>query len=267
MDALPLPRLPLSLALVGISSAEIGVDPRAQITWAGGAGFNAVQLNAAASTVRPRDLDRSGRRDLAALMRRSGLLSSGVDLFIPPAHVTEPAHADRAIAALLGAISLSAELAGLTGGTPIVSTELPRGPAADSAIHTIAEAAQSHGVRIADCAWPPSDRHGPESPIGVGVDPAAIFLVGESGGEAARDPAAAVSTLRGRLASVRLSDIASSGRVAPGSGRLDELAYVVAIATSAFRGSLVVDLRGLRRPADIAREAVDRLGRASEAGG
>jgi sugar phosphate isomerase/epimerase len=266
MDALPRPRLPLSLALVGVTGAEIGADPRAQIAWAAGAGYHAVQLNAAAPTVRPRELDRSGRRDVAALLRRSGLASSGVDLFIPPDHLTDPAHADRAMAAMLGAITLAGELAELTRGIPVLSTVLPHHSEANGAVRTIAEAAQAHGVRVADCAWPPSDRHDGASPIGVGVDPAAIFLASAEEG-AVRDPGAAVSTLRGRLAGVRLSDIAASGRVAPGEGRLDELAYVVAIATSAHRGYLVVDLRGVRRQAEVAREVVGRVGREAASGG
>lgn len=261
MDALRLPRLPLSLALVGVTSAEIGTDPRSQIAWAGGAAYRAVQLDGTARGVRPRELDRSGRRDVAALLRRHGLVSSGVDLFIPPDHLIDPAHADRAIAALLGAIELSAELAALTGGTPVVSTMLPHDPAADTAIHTIAEAAQARGVRIADCAWPPLEQHGPESPIAVGIDPATVFLAGDGTDDVPRDPGAAVSGMRGRLASVRLSDIDAGGRVAPGDGKLDELAYVVAIATSAFRGFLVVDLRGMHRQAEVARDVVGRLGR------
>jgi sugar phosphate isomerase/epimerase len=266
MDALPLPRLPLSLALVGITSAEIGTDPRAQIAWAGGAGYHAVQLDATAATVRPRELDRSGRRDVAALLRRNDLVSSGVDLFIPSDHLTDPAHADRAMGAMLGAIVFCAELAELTGGMPVLSTVLPHEPEADGIVRTIAEAAQSHGVRVADCAWPPSERHGAESPIGVGVDPATVSLAGDVGEGIARDPAAAVSSLRGRLAGVRLSDIAASGRVAPGEGRLDELAYVVAIATSAHRGYLVVDLRGVRRQGEVARDVVERLGRGAGTG-
>ena len=258
MDALPSPRHPLALALLGITSVEIGAEPRSQVRWAADAGYRALQLNAAAPGVRPRDLDRSARRDVAALLRRHGLTSSGVDLFIPPDHLADPTHADRAIGAIIGAIELAADLAELTAGDPIFSTALPRDPNADDAIHAIAEAAQARSVRVADHAWPPTDRPA-GSPIGVGIDPAAVFLGANDAGDAPADPARAVPFLRDRLAGVRLSDLDASGRVPPGDGRLDELAYLVAITTSCFPGRLVVDLRGLRRPADAARDALRRF--------
>lgn len=244
----------LSLALLGLESAEIGADPRTQIAWAGDAGFAAVQLDATAPSVRPRELDRSARRDLGATMRRRGLACSGVDLFIPPAHLLAPAHADRAISALLGAIELAAQLASLTGGTPVLSTRLPREAEARSAIDAVAEHAMAHAVRVADHAWPPDDSTPPGSPIGVGLDPAAMFLA-----DASIDPAAAASRLKERVASARLTDLDADGRVPPGEGRLDELAFGVALATGSYSGHLVLDLRGLRRQAGVARDALDRL--------
>lgn len=261
VDPFALPRLPLSLALLGITSDAIGTDPRTQIAWVGGAGYHAVQLNAAAPGVRPRELDRSARRDVAALLRRNGLVSSGIDLFIPPSHLTDPEHADRATAALLGGVGLAADLADLAGGAGVLSTALPHDAAASGVIHAIAEAALTRGLRIADHTWPPEPEASAESPIGVGVDPAAVFLEGRSRSDIPNDPAAAVSVLRSRLASVRLNDMAGEGRVPPGEGRLDEVAFGVAIATSTYRGHLVVDLRALRRQADVARSILDRLGR------
>src|SRR5690606_31780409 len=61
----------LGIAMAGLDSERLGLNPtaphetRALIDWARASGFAAVQLNAAAPGIRPRDLDRSGRRDLA----------------------------------------------------------------------------------------------------------------------------------------------------------------------------------------------------------
>ena len=77
---------PLSLSLAGLTPREgVAMEPRAAIEWAAGLGYRAVQLDGAAAGVRARDLDRSGRRDLAALLRRLQLGFSGLDLWIPPA--------------------------------------------------------------------------------------------------------------------------------------------------------------------------------------
>jgi sugar phosphate isomerase/epimerase len=255
MDEFPSASPALSLALIGLESAAIGADPRAQIAWAGETGFGAVQLDATAPSVRPRELDRSARRDLASTMRRAGLASSGVDLFIPPAHLLDPAHADRAIAAMLGAIELAAQLADLTGGVPVLSTRLPHEAGARTAIDTLAEHALAHGVRVADHAWPPDESIPGASPIGVGLDPASMFLA-----DPEADPAAAASRLGERVAGARLADLDADGRAAPGDGRLDELAYAVALSTGAYAGRLVLDLRGLARQASVARAVLERLG-------
>ena len=44
----------------------------------------------------------------------------------------------------------------------------------------------------------------------------------------------------------RLSDLGPGGRVAVGSGKLDVLAYQVALATKGYSRAGVVDLRGVR---------------------
>ena len=48
-----------------------------------GRGFTAVQLDATLAGIRPRDLSRTGRKDLTALLMRGGLRLAGLDLFIP----------------------------------------------------------------------------------------------------------------------------------------------------------------------------------------
>lgn len=264
--------IPLSLALLGVAEPE---GLRAQIEWAAklhadrpgapdeasdeAGRFRALQLNAAAPECRPRLLGRSARRDLAALLRRSELSCSGVDLFIPPDHLTDPAHSDRALSALLDAIDFAAEMAELTRGGPVLSTLLPDAEDAaapvNSALSALRERASSQGVRIADCRWPLAKRHEPaDSPIGVGVDVAQVLLDGSILG----DPAREVSRLGPRVVSIRVSDASASGRAEVGSrgGRLDVLALSVAAATGGYRGSAVVDVRGLR---DAARGATAAL--------
>lgn len=73
-------------------------------------GFTAVQLDAAAAGVRPRELGPSARRDLVARLRRRSLRPVGLDLWIPPAHFRDPGTVDRASDAMLAAIELAADL-------------------------------------------------------------------------------------------------------------------------------------------------------------
>jgi len=243
----------LSLALSAFTStgaADSGL--RETVPWAQRAGFAAVQLNAAAPGIRPRDLDRSARRDLAAIIRREGLDLSGADLWIPPEHFTDPVLADRAISAVTGAVELIADLATLVRGTgsaaprPVLAVTLP--PAtADSTLTEFAAVADRAGVRIADHAVPPRPSNPAIEPaIAVGIDPAATLASG-------LDPAAQASTLAARIASARLSDVSrhvGGGRVVPGSrdGRLDLLAYSIALTTSGFKGHIIADARSLPQP-------------------
>src|SRR5690606_13026801 len=89
---------PAALSIAGVRDdpALKGAGPRAPIEAAAKAGFRAVALDASAAGLRPRDLDRSARRDLAALLRRLELAFAGLDLWIPPEHFASPEHADRA---------------------------------------------------------------------------------------------------------------------------------------------------------------------------
>jgi sugar phosphate isomerase/epimerase len=226
----------LSLSLAGLAAAELRDDPRAAIQWAAGLGYRSVQLDAAAAGVRPRELDRSGRRDLAASLRRLELGFSGLDLWIPPAHFVDPAQADRALGAAAAALELAADLSRLVGGDgAVVSIALPeKSPAALAG--SLASQADRVGARIADHQWPARAGDGP---VGVGIDAATLLAAGA-------DPAAEVSRLARAPASARLSDFAPGGRVAVGEGRLDVLAYRVALATKGYGRPLVVDLRGVR---------------------
>lgn len=123
----------ISLSIAGLHASPLdgpwsrGV--RSAIGWVAGVGFRSVHLDAAAPEIRARDLDRSGRRDLAAAVRRASLGFTGLDLWIPAEHFEPGEHADRAHAALLGAIDLAADLRGLvpTGDVSraVVSVTLP----------------------------------------------------------------------------------------------------------------------------------------------
>src|SRR5262249_50109421 len=154
------------------------------------------QLDAAAPGLRPRELDRSGRRDLAALLRRLELAFSGLDLWIPPSHFLDGANQDRAVGAIIAALELAHELAGLVGGDgAVVCMALP-GACPSPAAATLSEGAARIGAQLADFAWP---ARVPEGPIGIGIDPAAMLLAGA-------DPAKEVSRLPAPPTAARASD-------------------------------------------------------------
>lgn len=230
------PALPMSLALVGLKSPE---SLRQQVEWAAARGFRAVQLNAAAADARPRDLGRSARRDIAALLRRNELTLSGVDLWIPVSHYLDPAHADHAVTTACQAIDFAADLAQLTTGRAALSLLLPADRALSAGLlQTLADRCQRAGARIADHTWPAAPEFHDNDPIGVGIDPATILLAGDA-------PETALAQMGPRLVSARLSDISAAGRVTPGEGGLDLLEYSVAASTIPAALPLVVDLRGL----------------------
>ncbi len=236
-------RSKLSLALGGLagrSDLPVAGDPRLLIGWAGELACAGIQLDATAAGIRPRELDRSARRDLAALLKRAELALSGVDVFVPVAHLKDPAHQDRAVNAITAAIELASEVAMLMGGGGrVVCLTLPKDVGAD-VVGVIAGAAERAGVVIADHLWPSVARG--KAMIGVGIDPSAVVL---AGGDPAEAPLKA-----GGLLAARVSDLAAQGRVMPGAGdgKLDLLRYKIALEASGFAGMPVLDLRGLQDP-------------------
>jgi sugar phosphate isomerase/epimerase len=247
-----LERPPLALSLAGLTrhaGALWSAGARAAIEWAAQAGFRHVQLDAAAPRARARDLDRSGRRDLAAFLRRSQLLFSGLDLWIPPEHFIDAGRSDRAMDAAFAALELAAEVAALVAGSPpsVLSVTLPES-LPDEAHRALVSRAEATGVRIADhtLAALSQPRGDASSPLTVGIDPAAVLLAGQ-------DPALAVSRAGALLASARLSDATVIARTPPGhGGRLDQLAYLVALSTVGYTRPLVLDLRGIPEQAAAA---------------
>jgi sugar phosphate isomerase/epimerase len=244
----------LAISLAGLerdSAAPWSEGPRAAIEWSAATGFRAVQLDATAPGIRPRELDRSARRDLAALLRRLQLRLAGLDLWIPTEHFAEPARAERALDAVLSAIDLAAELSRLVEASagPALSIILPAEPT-PAAIDAISNHAESRGVRIADHALRDAPLLPAPSPLGQGIDPAAHLLAG-------KDPLAAITRSGALLHSARLSDSSVVTRTeiaAPGS-RLDLLSYAATLGVAGYTRDLVVDLRGLRDQAGAAQRA------------
>lgn len=187
--------------------------------------------------MRPRGLDRSARRDLAAQVRRNDLLVSGIDLPIPASHFMSSADADRAIAATVGALELMADLAGVSMGRGYVSVTLPADDekgVVGSFLPPLREASERFGVPLADAAWPAGV--GP-----VSLDCAGVLASGD-------DIAAAVVGIAERVAAVRLADLAGSGRVPVGEGNLDVVGLRAVAATLLPEVPVVAHLAGLDRP-------------------
>ncbi len=247
----PVELLRASLSIAGIIEpvAEAGGGgPRALIAWAAGLGYRAVQLDATMPGLRARELDRSGRRDVAALLRRLELGLSGLDLWIPESHFVDAAHQDRAAAAVVGALDLSADLARLTEGAPVVSVLLPEKTPA-TLVATLAREADRLGAVLADHG------SGEWQGVGRGVDPAAV-LAGSG------DPALVVARLPAFPAAARLSDFSGGVRVALGRGKLDLVAYGAALSAKGFTGFCPVDLRSVRGQASAAAEGLAAVRRA-----
>ncbi|MCC6951764.1 MAG: sugar phosphate isomerase/epimerase [Phycisphaerales bacterium] len=214
----------LALGLCGLGEAKAALRRAAEL------GYRAVQLDGAAPGMRPRELDRSARRDLASMLRRLGLGVAGVDLWVPKEHFHHGAHTERAVGATVSALELAAELASLGGGSAAVAVVMGVGAAAD-ALAALREAEQRTGARLADHCWPPGAG-------GVGIDPAAVILAGGQ-------PHTEVLRLGAAPVAARLSDLGPVGRVPAGRGKLDVTAYEVALATRGYSGPVVLDVRGL----------------------
>jgi sugar phosphate isomerase/epimerase len=218
--------LPLAPTLGPLVNSQ--TPPRATFQRLARAGFRHVQLSATLAGMRPRELDRSARRDLLATLRRAELTVSGVDFWIPISDFDDPARMDRAIAATQAAVELAADL-----GRQALSLILPGN---DEVVETLAVHASHHGVPLADHARPPS----PHVAVGVGIDPAAVLSQNV-------DPATEVMQAGPRLTVARLSNLSITGMRLPigerGDGRLDAMAYRVALSVVGYRRPVIVDAR------------------------
>lgn len=189
-------------------------------------GLRGVQLDAADASMRPRELGDSARRDLAAALRRRGLVASGIDCLVPAERFADPARVEPSMEAVRASIALAESLGGVA-----VCVQLP---AKLSEVSSALRAeAHRRGVPLADVTVPPGEGE-------VCVDPAALLA-------ASLDVASTVASLAGRVAAARVVDLLRSGLRGPigeaGASRLDAMAYRVALELAGFRGLPVIDCR------------------------
>lgn len=221
----------ISLSGLALRAGAWGATARSALEWACGLGYAWVQIDAAMPGLRPRELDRSARREVLSMLARRGAGVSGLDLFVPAAHFVDAAHVDRAAGAVREALTLAAEWGVGMSVTVALSEKAPAPVVAELVSH-----AERVGAVLADASWPVC------TGAAAALDPAAVFA---AGGDVMKAVAAAPAT-------ARLSDMESVGRVEAGRGRLDVLAYRVALSVAGYARPLVVDLRGLRDQAGAA---------------
>jgi len=214
--------------------------PRASLDAARSAGARAVTPDATAPGWRPRDLDRSARRGLAATLRRLELRLAGLDLFIPPGHLADPATVDRAAEAVRAAAGLLAELAALTPADTVLSLERPEG-APEEVSQALADHAQNLGVTLVDFSPAPT-------PWARGLDLARVLAAGQ-------DPASRIATPPAP-AVIRVADRGATGPCTLGQGKLGAAAVRATIDTVAPGAVTVLDLTGLPDPAAAAASAL-----------
>jgi sugar phosphate isomerase/epimerase len=221
---------------LGVTAMPLG-GGMAAFEAAAAMGLRGVQLDAADPSMRPRELGDSGRRDLAAALRRRGLVASGIDCLVPVERFADAAAVERAMDAVRGSIALAESLQGVP-----VCVHLPRG---DGEVpRALRSEALRRGVPLADIGVPPDAGE-------VCVDPAALLA-------ASLDVSSTVAGLSGRVAAARVVDLLRSGLRGPigepGAGRLDAMAYRLALELAGFRGLPVIDARQWTDvPAQVAR--------------
>lgn len=201
-----------------------------------------IHLDAMMAGLRPRELDRSARRDLASILKRAGVRATGIDLYLPPAHLAEESHVDRAVGAITSAIELISELDSLGAmESKVLCLSLPPKPLAN-ALQAIANSAFERSVTVADFSQPSF----PDVPASIarGVDCAQVVAAGQ-------DPAALIAK---GAAALRLCDWDGTKRVPVGKGRLDVRSVVASASIAAATSPIVIDLRGLDRPSGQAWE-------------
>lgn len=229
--------LPQHLAMAGLQiDPDLKAQPAAHLryvlTLAGSVGCGGVHLDATAPGLRPRELDRSARRDVAATIRRQGLGLSGVDLLIPPSHFTQVATMSRAMDAAFEAIGLIRELAGLLEGAGrVCSFGLPRDLPSQT-LQTLLDQAQREDVQLA-IEWSPAMSDAPPEAIASAVASPSYGHMLDLASEllAGRLPHESITKLGLSLACIRVGDADRTGRVPIGTGRLDRDFTIAAIQT------------------------------------
>ena len=276
----------LSATVAPIASGAEALPLREALAWLSASGYRGVQLSATDPATRPRELDRSARRDLAATLARHELACSGLDFLIPSSHYIEPEHQQRAVDALFAAIELAANLrvhlaavGGARGvGVPVV-VQCP--DEIDATLVAVIESAASReGVPVlqlgagTSVAFPAVSSAGPSSSSSSssssspsGSSSASKWVSNSASNclsalgvavdcaatlAAGANPASVLSSLGARLGGVRLVDLTRSGMRAPilepGDSRLDALAVKVALSISGFHALPVADARQWLEP-------------------
>ncbi len=235
----------MMLGLPEISVSAAGYrDPKARspreiIDAIGELAVRGIALDATAPGMRPRELGRSARRDLAASLRRHELELTGLDLWIPPEHFAHPVHAQRALEATTRALEMASELASLVGSRSraVVSVVMAEETEQDM-LRALGAAAQRVGATLADHRLR-DDMGVLPAGVGVGVDPVFSLMDGGS-------PGMSVTAAGARLASARLSDANAMGRCAVGAngGKLDLRGYAGALIVSGLAW-VTLDVRDL----------------------
>lgn len=221
-----------------VSAREFG-GTREALEWASAVGFRGIQFSASDPETRPRGLSQSARRDLQATLQRLELMCSGIDLFLPVAHLSDPAHMSRAFDAILSAIELCAVLGRVPLTLPIASPD-------ETPLRAEIAAVASHaGVSILVGSPPAGQASGVSPPFAVSVDCASVLA-------AAGDPAMLLARLGRDLGGVRLVDLLRSGLRGPigepRESRLDIIGVQAALDAAAFTGLLVADARQWASP-------------------
>ena len=113
--------------------------------------------------------------------------------------------------------------------------------------NTISQEAARRGVLLADFTRPASN-----TKCGIGIDPAAILLE-------QKNPPQEVSAAGDRLVAARVNDIDQAGQRGPiGQGRLDALAYRIALEVCGLQTLPVIDCRSWRQPVEESAQCVKR---------
>jgi len=211
-----------------LAIAPLSGPPRERLETARAVRARGVVLDATLPGLRPRELDRSARRGLCALLRRLELRLAGLDLPIPAAHFTDPATQDRAVSAVSQACAFLAEAAALAETTPILHLAAPDPHAA--------AAAADLGVALTapPPAEPPAEL--PE-PFTTSIDLAELIL-------ADQDPLKAIAETP-EVGAIRLSDAARGVRQPLGAGELDVFGARAVTITAAAAAELIIDVRDL----------------------
>jgi hypothetical protein len=234
-----------------VATEDVARDLGAGLALARACGATGVLLDGARAGLRARELSRSARRDVAARVRREGLVCAGVDLWVPPGHFALAGTVDRAREAVREAFALAAEVGALSAlaGRARVSVELPGTGASGGvaggleALRTdLADEALRAGVVLVDHGVTDAPAH---AGLQVGLDVGALLL-------AQRDAVMELARLGERAGLLRWTDAGRSCVCPPGQGRMDALALRAIVAMHA--GTLVaLDGRGLPDPAGAVR--------------